>query len=144
MGPGATFLGEDQNTVPDAKGHKGHLSGNAVNGSVTLMIASLDWKPTIARHVSENVAMTKTGLPHGIDRVDITVSESLFGNVQLRLARLSVKSHKLPYAKARFPFSALAANDQTAPIILRMINDVIIHEKHGGAGWTGFMRLLQC
>jgi hypothetical protein len=73
---------------------------------------------------SENVAMTKTGLPRSIDRVDITVSESLFGNVQLRLARLTVKSHKLPYAKASLPFSALAANDQTTPIILRMINDV--------------------
>jgi hypothetical protein len=46
MGPGTVFLGEDQNTEPDANGHKGHLSGNVGNGPVTLMIASLDWKPT--------------------------------------------------------------------------------------------------
>lgn len=45
MGPGTVFLGEDQNTAPNANGHKGHLSGNVGNGPVTLMIASLDWKP---------------------------------------------------------------------------------------------------
>ena len=28
MGPGVVFLGEDQNTTPDAQGRKGHVSGN--------------------------------------------------------------------------------------------------------------------
>ena len=42
MGPGTVFLGEDQNTKPDAQGRKGHLSGNVGDGPVTLMIASLD------------------------------------------------------------------------------------------------------
>jgi len=39
MGPGDISLGEDQNTKPDAKGHKGHLSGTVGNEPcVTLMV----------------------------------------------------------------------------------------------------------
>jgi hypothetical protein len=46
----------------NAKGHKGHLSGNVGNRSVTLTIASLDWNRQLHSRVtrSENVAMTNT------------------------------------------------------------------------------------
>ena len=47
MGPGTVFLGEDLNTRPDAQGRKGHLSGTVGDAPVTLMIVSLEAKPTI-------------------------------------------------------------------------------------------------
>jgi hypothetical protein len=46
MGPGVVFLGEDQNTVPDAQGRKGHVSGNVGDGAVALMVVQTDAKPT--------------------------------------------------------------------------------------------------
>lgn len=46
MGPGVVFLGEDQNTVADAQGRKGHLSGNVGEGPVTLMVLQTDAAPT--------------------------------------------------------------------------------------------------
>jgi len=47
MGPGAVFLGEDQNTRPDARNVRGHFSGNVGSGPVTLMVVQLDVAPTI-------------------------------------------------------------------------------------------------
>lgn len=47
LGPGDVLLGEDQNTKTDAKGHKGHLSGNVGSGPVNLMVVQLAVKPTI-------------------------------------------------------------------------------------------------
>jgi hypothetical protein len=49
LGPGDVSLGEDQNTRPDAQGHKGHLAGNIGDGAVTLMVIQLDVKPTIGK-----------------------------------------------------------------------------------------------
>src|SRR5271166_146458 len=49
MGPGVVFLGEDQNTKPDAQGRKGHLSGNVGDGAVTLIVVQTDAKPTVAQ-----------------------------------------------------------------------------------------------
>jgi hypothetical protein len=47
MGPGDVFLGEDLGTKPDARGYKGHLSGNVSSGPVTLMVVQLDTEPTV-------------------------------------------------------------------------------------------------
>ena len=47
LGPGDISLGEDQNTQPDAKGHKGHLSGNVTRGPVSLMVVQLAEVPTL-------------------------------------------------------------------------------------------------
>jgi hypothetical protein len=47
LGPGDVSLGEDQNTRPDAQGHKGHLARNVGSGPVTLMVIQLDEPPTI-------------------------------------------------------------------------------------------------
>jgi hypothetical protein len=47
FGPGEVCLGEDFNTKPDASGHIGHLSGNASEDPVTLMLIQLDEPPTI-------------------------------------------------------------------------------------------------
>jgi hypothetical protein len=47
LGPGEVSLGEDQNTHTDAKGHKGHLSGNVSKGPVSLMVIQLAETPTI-------------------------------------------------------------------------------------------------
>ncbi|AEI37284.1 MAG: cupin domain-containing protein [Zymomonas mobilis subsp. pomaceae] len=47
MGPGEISLGEDQNSIPDAAGKKGHLAGNVGNGPVTLMVVQLSAIPTI-------------------------------------------------------------------------------------------------
>ena len=49
MGPGEVSLGEDLNTKEDARGHRGHLSGNVGSGSVTLMIVQLAEEPTLNR-----------------------------------------------------------------------------------------------
>jgi hypothetical protein len=45
--PGSLYLGEDLNTLPDAQGRKGHLSGQNGSEPVVLMIMQLDAKPTI-------------------------------------------------------------------------------------------------
>jgi hypothetical protein len=47
MGPGVPFLGEDQNSKPDAQGRRGHLAGNVGDGPVTLMVVQLDVTPTV-------------------------------------------------------------------------------------------------
>ena len=47
FGPGEACLGEDFNTKPDASGHIGHLSGNASEGPVWLMLIQLDEPPAI-------------------------------------------------------------------------------------------------
>ncbi|GBR45673.1 cupin [Acetobacter pomorum] len=47
MGPGEISLGEDQKTVPNALGQKGHLGGNVTPGSVTLMVIQLTEAPTV-------------------------------------------------------------------------------------------------
>lgn len=47
MGPGDISLGEDQRTLPDAQGHKGHLGGNVTSGPVTLMVIQLAEAPTV-------------------------------------------------------------------------------------------------
>ena len=47
LGPGDVSLGEDQNTVPDAQGRKGHRSGNIGDEAVTLMVIELDVTPTV-------------------------------------------------------------------------------------------------
>lgn len=47
MGPGEVSFGEDQNTKPDAKGNKGHLSGTVGNQASVLMIIQLKDRPTI-------------------------------------------------------------------------------------------------
>lgn len=49
MGPGEIFLGEDLGTKPDARNHKGHLSGNVSSGPVALMVVQLDAEPTVDR-----------------------------------------------------------------------------------------------
>ena len=41
VGPGDVLVGEDQNTKPDAAGHKGHLVRNAGPGPVSLMIVQM-------------------------------------------------------------------------------------------------------
>ena len=46
MGPGEVSLGEDQNSVADARGHRGHLSGTVGSEPATLMIVSLKSAPT--------------------------------------------------------------------------------------------------
>ena len=50
LGPGDISLGEDQNTVPDAQGHKGHLAGNVGKGPVSLMVIQLAVTPTVDNH----------------------------------------------------------------------------------------------
>jgi len=45
--PGDLYLGEDLNTLPDAQGHKGHLSGKKGDDPLILMIMQLDVEPTI-------------------------------------------------------------------------------------------------
>lgn len=47
MGPGEVSFGEDQNTKPDAKGHKGHLSGTVGNEPSVTMIIQLKEAPTV-------------------------------------------------------------------------------------------------
>jgi hypothetical protein len=47
LGPGDVSVGEDQNTKPDAKGHKGHLAGNVSSGAVALMVIQLAETPTV-------------------------------------------------------------------------------------------------
>jgi hypothetical protein len=42
LGPGDVSLGEDQNTMEDAQGRKGHRSGNVGDETVTLMVIELD------------------------------------------------------------------------------------------------------
>ena len=46
MGPGELSFGEDQNAKPDAKGHKGHLSGTVGGDPTALMIVQLKDPPT--------------------------------------------------------------------------------------------------
>ncbi len=46
-GPGQVSFGEDQNTKPDAKGNRGHLSGTIGNEPCVLMIVQLKDPPTI-------------------------------------------------------------------------------------------------
>jgi hypothetical protein len=47
LGPGDVSVGEDQNTKPDAKGRKGHLSGNVSSGPIMLMVIQLEETPTV-------------------------------------------------------------------------------------------------
>jgi hypothetical protein len=47
LGPGDVSLGEDQNTIADAEGRKGHRSGNIGDEKVTLMVIETDATPTV-------------------------------------------------------------------------------------------------
>jgi hypothetical protein len=47
MGPGEISFGEDQNTKPDAQGHKGHVSGTVGNAPAVLMLVQFSEPPTI-------------------------------------------------------------------------------------------------
>jgi quercetin dioxygenase-like cupin family protein len=47
MGPGDISFGEDQNTKPDAKGHKGHLSGTVGNEPCVTFMVQLNGPSTI-------------------------------------------------------------------------------------------------
>jgi hypothetical protein len=47
MGPGEISFGEDQNTKPDAQGHKGHVSGSIGRAPAVLMLVQLSDPPTI-------------------------------------------------------------------------------------------------
>ena len=47
MGPGDVSFGEDQNTKPDANGHKGHLSATVGNEPCVLMMIQLKNSPTV-------------------------------------------------------------------------------------------------
>ncbi len=47
MGPGDVSFGEDQNTKPDAKGHKGHLSGTVGNEPCVTFMFQLKGPSTI-------------------------------------------------------------------------------------------------
>jgi len=47
MGPGDVSFGEDQNTKPDANGHKGHLSATVGNKPCVLMMIQLKDSPTV-------------------------------------------------------------------------------------------------
>ena len=47
MGPGEVSFGEDQNTKPDASGHKGHLSGTVGNEPCVTMIIQMKDAPTL-------------------------------------------------------------------------------------------------
>ena len=47
MGPGEISFGEDQNTHPDPRGHKGHLSGTVGDVPSILMIVQLADQPTV-------------------------------------------------------------------------------------------------
>jgi hypothetical protein len=47
MGPGDVSFGEDQNTKPDANGHKGHLSATVGNEPCMLMMIQLKNSPTV-------------------------------------------------------------------------------------------------
>jgi hypothetical protein len=49
MGPGDVSFGEDQNTKPDAKGHKGHLSATVGNEPCVLMMIQLKDSPTVSQ-----------------------------------------------------------------------------------------------
>jgi hypothetical protein len=47
MGPGDVSFGEDQNTKPDANGHKGHLSATVGNEPCVLMMIQLKDSPAV-------------------------------------------------------------------------------------------------
>jgi hypothetical protein len=47
MGPGDVSLGEDQNTKPDAQGHKGHLSGTVGNEPCVTLMVQLEGPSTV-------------------------------------------------------------------------------------------------
>jgi len=47
MGPGEVSFGEDQNTKPNSKGQKGHLSGTVGNEPAVLMVIQLKDAPTV-------------------------------------------------------------------------------------------------
>ena len=47
MGPGEISFGEDQNTRPDAQGHKGHVSGSIGDAPAVLMLVQFGDPPTI-------------------------------------------------------------------------------------------------
>jgi hypothetical protein len=47
MGPGEISFGEDQNTKPNSKGEKGHLSGTVGNEPAVLMVIQLNDAPTV-------------------------------------------------------------------------------------------------
>jgi hypothetical protein len=47
MGPGEVLFGEDQDTRPDSKGRKGHLSGTVGHEPTVLMVIQLKDAPTI-------------------------------------------------------------------------------------------------
>ncbi len=49
MGPGEASFGEDQNTKPNSKGEKGHLSGTLGNEPAVLMLIQLKDAPTVNR-----------------------------------------------------------------------------------------------
>jgi hypothetical protein len=49
MGPGVPLLGEDQNSKPDSKNYRSHLSGNVGTGAVSLMVVQLDVQPTVGQ-----------------------------------------------------------------------------------------------
>jgi hypothetical protein len=49
MGPGEISFGEDQNTKPNSKGERGHLSGTVGNEPAVLMIVQLKDAPTVNR-----------------------------------------------------------------------------------------------
>ena len=49
MGPGEVSFGEDQNTKPNSKGWRGHLSGTAGSEPAVLMIIQLQDAPTVNR-----------------------------------------------------------------------------------------------
>jgi hypothetical protein len=48
MGPGDISFGEDQGTVTDSDGRKGHRSGTLGSEPAVLMLVQLDENPTVA------------------------------------------------------------------------------------------------
>jgi hypothetical protein len=77
MGPGDVCFGEDQNTKPDAFGHKGHYSGTLGKEPAVLMVVQMhgdddqivpypDSAPLSAKLLKNSTLKTYKGFPHGM------------------------------------------------------------------------------